>query len=149
MDEAATLAAIHSLRTNPAYQAAEVLRRKTADGARAMASAPDGSQESAAIHLLISTWETIALLASGLEKKDKIFEVTPVCHMHHNLKDALTAVSLRHAKLKDSSAFNIPNAGYGANFSILAGEYDTWLRTSNKSAHYISGACDGMYACFG
>jgi hypothetical protein len=149
MDETSTLVAIQTLRTNSAYHDAEILRRKTEGGAANMALAAEDSPEYAAIHLLINTWEAIAVLMSGLEQRDRIYEVTPVCHMHNHLKDAITNIVLKHTKLKTADELSIPNAGYGANFSILANDYDNWLKRKNKSAQYITGACDGMYACFG
>lgn len=149
MDEASALVAIYNLRTNPAYQQAERLRRNTAGGAAAMATAPENSEEFAAVHLLISTWETIATLLASVEHKDRIFEVTPICHMHNHLKDAIPALGLKHVNLRAADEFHIPNAGYGANFSMLASEYHSWTIEKNKSAHYITGSCDGMYACFG
>ncbi|MBI5262232.1 MAG: hypothetical protein HY852_10510 [Bradyrhizobium sp.] len=149
MDEAAALIAIHTLRTSPVYQQAERIRRKTDGGAATMAKAADDTDEAAALHLLVSTWETIATILEGVENKDRIFEVTPVCHMHRNLKDSFSELGLKHARLRSADEFNVPNGGYGAKFSKLANDYDNWLLEKQKSAQYISGACDGMYACFG
>jgi hypothetical protein len=149
MDENDALVAIQTLRTQPAYQQAERLRRKTKGGAAAMATAPDDSEEFAAVHLLVNTWETIATVLDGVASKDRIFEITPVCHMHNNLKDALAGISLRHAKLKSASDFDVPNGGYAAKFTKLANDYHGWMIEKQKSSLYISGACDGMYACFG
>jgi hypothetical protein len=149
MDENDALVAIHSLRTQPAYQQAERLRRKTKGGAAAMATAPDDSEELAAVHLLVNTWETIATILDGVPSKDRIFEITPVCHMHNHLKDALAGISLRHAKLKSPNDFDVPNGGYAAKFTKLANDYHGWMIEKQKSSLYISGACDGMYACFG
>lgn len=101
-----------------------------------MASAAEGSAEYSAVLLLISTWETIALLISGVKKKDKIFEVTPICHMHRELKEAIE-------HLRGS----IPD--FGANFTKLNTEYEAWLRKQKKDARYVTAACNGMHARFG
>lgn len=135
-DETAVLLALETLRNNPAYHAAEVLRRNTPAGSRAMASAPEGSDQHRAVLLLISTWEVIAILMSGVKKRDRIFEVTPVCHMFRELKDAIDA--LRRY---------IP--GYGANFAKLYEEYEAWLKKQKKDAKYVSAACGGLHAKFG
>lgn len=149
MDESAALVAIHSLRTQPTYQEAEKLRRRTKGGAAQLARGDDNSDELAAIHLLVNTWETIATIIEGVESKDRIFEVTPVCHMHRNLKDAIADLGIRHANVKALSAADVPNNGYGAKFTKLANDYDSWLVEKHKTTGYITGACDGMYACFG
>jgi hypothetical protein len=149
MDETEALVAIHTLRIHPAYQQAERLRRKTKGGAAAMAAASEDSEEFAAIHLLLSTWEVIATIMESVASKDRIFEVTPVCHMHNHLKDALSGVSLKHAKLKSPNDFDVPNGGYAAKFTKLANDYHGWMIGKQQSSLYISGACDGMYACFG
>ncbi|HEU4371813.1 MAG TPA: hypothetical protein VFV05_26620 [Methylomirabilota bacterium] len=135
-DEASLLLAFELLRNNPAYHAAEVLRRRTPGGSGAMASAPEGSEERRAVLLLISTWEVIAVLMDGVKKPDKVFEVTPVCHMYDELKAAIEALA-RH----------IP--GFGANFVRLSAEYQAWLKKKKKDAKYISAACGGMHAKFG
>lgn len=149
MDESAALVAIQNLRTLPAYQQAERLRRKTKGGAAEMANANDDSEEYASVKLLVNTWETIATILEGVENKDRIYEITPVCHMHNHLKDAIAGISLRHAKLKSVGEFDVPNNGYGAKFTKLANDYDSWLLEKHKTTQYVSGACDGMYACFG
>lgn len=124
------------LRTNPTYHAAEVLRRNTQGGSGAMAAAKEGSPEHQAVLLLIGTWETIAVMVSDLKKKDKIFAVTPICHMHRELKDAI-----------DFLAKNFP--GFAANFTRLAAEYDTWLKKKKLAAQYESAICGGLHARFG
>ena len=135
MDETTLLVAIETLRSNPAYHAAEVLRRKTGDSG-AMASAPEGSAEHSAVLLLISTWEVIAVLLSDAKKRDKIFEVTPICHMHRELEKAIDILAKRFP-------------GYGARFAALDADYHTWLKKKKKNAKYVSGACNGMHAKFG
>lgn len=134
--DTALLLAFETLRNNPAYHAAEVLRRNTPGGSRAMASAPEGSDQHRAVLLLISTWEVIAILMTGVTKKDRIFEVTPVCHMFRELKDAVHAL-----------ATYIP--GYGANFVKLDKEYQAWLKKQKKDPKYVSAACGGLHAKFG
>jgi hypothetical protein len=149
MDESAALVAIHGLRTQATYQEAERLRRRTKGGAAELVKGKDDSAELAAVHLLVNTWETIASIIEGVESKDRIFEVTPVCHMHRNLKDAIADLGIRHAKVKEFGAADMPNNGYGAKFNKLANDYDNWLLEKHKTQGYITGACDGMYACFG
>lgn len=136
MDEAALLATLQVIRTNHIYHAAEVLRRKTSGGALAMASAPENSDERNAVLLLISTWETIALLISGAKNKSNIFEVTPVCHMYRELKDAI-----------DSLDSSIP--GLAFNFIKLNAEYKAWLDNQRRDARYVTAACNGLHARFG
>lgn len=148
MDESTALVSIMTLRMNPTYQQAERLRRK-GKGAAAMAQAGLDSEEFAAVQTLVNAWETIATIIEGVPNKDPIFEVTPVCHMHNALKDAIANISLRHANLKSPGEFDIPNAGYGAKFGKLANDYHSWMIEKRKSTHYITGACDGLYACFG
>lgn len=136
MDEIALLLAMETLRNNPSYHAAEVLRRGTAGGARSMASAPEGSAERRAVLLLISTWEVIAVLISAAKTKNRIFEVTPVCHMYRELRDAIEAFGR-----------NIPT--FGGNFAKLNAEYEAWLKKNKKDAKYVSAACGGLFAKFG
>jgi tripartite-type tricarboxylate transporter receptor subunit TctC len=136
MDETALLLAFETMRNNPAYHAAEVLRRNTPGGSGAMAEAPEASEARGAVLLLISTWEVIAVLMDGVKRRDKIFEVTPVCHMYRELQAAIEALSR-----------SIP--GFGANFARLFAEYEAWLKKKKKDAKYISAACGGMHAKFG
>lgn len=137
MDESAILLGIEGLRSDPVYRAAEVLRRKTRDGAATMAAAANGSEERNAIFLLISTWEVIAVLALGSKTLDKIFEVTPVCHMFNVLGPGIQILRLE-----------IP--GLAQNFIKLSDKYQTWLKKKKKDAKYVSAACDGLlYAKFG
>jgi hypothetical protein len=135
-DETAVLLAIETLRSNPEYHAAEVLRRQTAGSSAAMAAAPEGSAERSAILLLIGTWESIAVLAGDLKKRDKIFEVTPVCHMWRELEPAIQALRRYFAD-------------YAENFEDLYTAYEAWLKKQKKNAKYVSAACGGMYARFG
>ena len=99
-----------------------------------MASAAAGSFEHRAALLLISTWEVIAILISGAKKKDKIFEVTPICHMYDELKEAIAVLGR-----------DVP--GYGGNFAKLNTEYQKWLRKKDKA--YRTAACNGLFAKFG
>lgn len=114
-----------------------------------MAQADDHSDEYAAIHLLVNTWETIATIIEGVSSKDLIFAITPICHMHRELKDAISALSLKHAGLKSGDDFDVPNNGYGAKFTKLANDYNSWLVGTHKTTQYITGACGGMHAYFG
>lgn len=136
MDETALLVAIDAMRSNPAYHAAEALRRKTPGGSGAMATAPESSAERGAVLLLISTWDVIAVVLNSVKKRDKIFEVTPVCHMYRELKDAVEILGR-----------SLP--GFGSHFAKLYKEYESWLKKKKKDAKYVSAACGGMHAKFG
>jgi hypothetical protein len=135
-DQTEILLAIETLRSNPAYHAAEVLRRATPGSSAAMAGAPEGSPERSAIQLLIGTWESIGVLADGLKKRDDIFTVTPACHMWRELKPAIEA--LRRY---------LP--GYAENFEELNDAHEAWLKKQKKNAKYVSAVCGGLYARFG
>lgn len=135
-DDTAVLAAIETLRTNAEYHAAEVLRREFTGGARAMATMPEGSAPRNAVRLLISTWESIAVLAAGLKKRDKIFTVTPACHMWRELEPAV--VELRAYAPR-----------YAQNFQDLDKAHRAWLKKQKMDAKYVSAVCDGLYARFG
>lgn len=137
MDETAILLGIETMRSDPEYHAAEALRRSTQGGAAAMALAPEGSKERNAVMLLISNWEVFAVLIRGSRGRDKIFEVTPVCHMHTVLSPAMK-------QLREE----IP--GLATNFEKMNVEYRAWLKKKKKEAKYVSAACDGlMHAKFG
>lgn len=136
MDETAILLGIETMRSDPVYRAAEVLRRRTEGGAAAMASDPEGSEARNSVFLLINNWDVIAVLIRGSRGRDKIFEVTPVCHMYRELEGAI--MKLR----KD-----IP--GFATNFEKMHVEYQAWLKKKKKNAKYVSAACDGLYAKFG
>jgi hypothetical protein len=149
MDESAALVAIQNWRSNPVYKQAEILRRNTSGGAAAMAAAPENSDEYAAIHLLVNTWEAIATLLDHVENKDHIFEITPIGHMHENLKDAVAALVLKHARVESAADFSVPNLGFGAKFAKLANDYNSWLIERQKSAYYITASRGGIHAYFG
>ncbi len=137
MDETSILFGIEAMRSDPEYHAAEVLRRSTQGGAGTMALAPKGSKERNAVMLLISNWEVFAVLIRGSRGRDKIFEVTPVCHMHAELSPAIQ-------QLREE----IP--GLATNFEKMSVEYEAWLKKKKKHAKYVSAACDGlMHAKFG
>jgi hypothetical protein len=137
-DETAVLLAIETLRSNPEYHAAEVLRRKTLGGSAAMAATTEGSAERSAVLLLIGTWESIAVLAEGLKKRDKIFEVTPICHMYRELKAGIDALR---------TFFGAPT--YASNFEALDGAHRKWLEKYKKNGKYAGAVCGGLYARFG
>jgi hypothetical protein len=137
MDETAILLGIETMRSDPVYHAAETLRRKTNGGAAAMASAAEGSDERNAVFLLINNWEVFAVLIRGSRGRDKIFEVTPVCHMHRELDPAIQYLRKE-----------IP--GLATNFEKMNVEYQAWLKKKKKHAKYVSAACDGLlHAKFG
>ena len=137
MDETAILLGIAAMRSDPQYHAAEVLRRDTRGGAATMALAPKDSKERNAVLLLISNWEVFAVLIRGSRGRDKIFEVTPVCHMHTELSPAI-----EHLREE------IP--GLATNFEKMNVEYQAWLKKKKKHAKYVTAACDGvLHAKFG
>lgn len=150
MDETAALIAINNLRSQPAYLQAELLRLRTTGGAVALAEASQYSDEYAAIHLLVNTWETIAAIVEGVvDGKDRIFSTQPICYMHRSLKDAIVILSRKHAGLAEGVEFDIPNNGLGAKFTKLANDFDSWCLATHKPTQYITGACSGMQAYFG
>lgn len=129
MNETEVLAALYAIRSTPAYRTAECLRQKK--GNTVMAAAAAGTDEKAAVDLLISTWETIALMVADVANKDKIFEVTPVGYMFDNLKEAIL----------------LGRSSFAANFFTLAGEYTTWVL--KRGDQYQTQAAGGMHALFG
>ena len=137
-DETAILLAIETLRSNPEYHAAEVLRRKTVGGSAAMAATAEGSAERSAVLLLIGTWESIAVLMKGQNKRDKIFAVTPVCHMYRELEPGVNAVR---------NYFQFQE--YAKDFEELRKAHRTWLEKQKKNGKYVSAVCGGLYARFG
>jgi hypothetical protein len=137
-DETAVLLAIETLRSNPEYHTAEVLRRKTVGGSAAMAATSEGSAERSAVLLLIGTWESIAVLMDGLKKRDKIFEVTPICHMYRELKAGIEALR---------AFFGSPK--YASNFEALDEAHRAWLEKHKKNGKYVGAVCGGLYARFG
>jgi hypothetical protein len=133
-EEIAVLLALETLRNNPEYHAAEVLRRSTPGGSAKMVLEKESSRAYGAILLLISTWEAIAVMVSSVKRTDRIFEITPVCNMYLALEDAIQALRK-----------TIP--GFAANFIALKAAYDAWLK--NKDGEYKSAACNGLHAKFG
>lgn len=137
MDENALLLGIERMRSDHHYHAAEMLRRQTDGRAATMAAAPSDSREQAAVRLLISTWELIAVLMRGVRTKDKIYEVTPICHMYEALEPAIMY-------------FRKEAPDYAVNFEKLNVDYRAWLKKKKKSATYVSAACGGLlHARFG
>jgi hypothetical protein len=137
MDENALLLGITILRSDHHYHAAEMLRRQTDGGAATMAGARSDSREYAAVRLLISTWDSIAVLMRRVRTKDKIYEVTPICHMYEVLEPAIMY-------------FRRETPEFAAEFEKLNVDYRAWLRKKKKSATYVSAACGGLlHARFG
>jgi hypothetical protein len=137
MDENELLVRIYSMRGDFNYHKAEVLRRQIKGGSATMAAANPGSDENAAVHILIGTWNTIAVLMRGVKTKDKIYEVNPICHMYHVLEPAITYLR------KETPEFAV-------DFEKLNVDYQAWLKKKKKSASYVSAACSGlMNARFG
>jgi len=136
MDETSAVATLHAMRSEPMYQAAEMLRRNTVGGAAVMAASSPDSQENRAVTLLISTWDNIAAILRAFNPKDHIFRITPLCHMYEALEGAITILQ------KESDDF-------GAEFATQHKRYKEWLATSKKDAKYVSAACSALYARFG
>lgn len=134
MSDAAILAAIDGLRAHPAYQAAEALRRGTVGSAAAMVRAHPGSDEFRAVVLLISTWETIALMMSAVKKKGPIYGTLPVCHMYRELQAAIKQLG---------------SAVKTEELEKLYKDYDAWLKAQDLKPEYVSALCGGLHARFG
>jgi hypothetical protein len=134
------LAAIFSIRTNQAYQAAEALRRELKAGgtsAAAMATDADSSAKLHAILLLIGAWETIALLLKDVTDKELFFQKLPICHMWNELRFAIRI-------------FRNADDSYAKHFTELAMEHETWMNNSNKDNEYRTANCNfGLQAFFG
>jgi hypothetical protein len=136
MDENALLLGIEGMRSDSNYYAAEVLRRKVG-GAEAMVATDSNSDEQAAVRLLITTWDAIAVLMRGVRAKDKIYEVTPICHMYDALEPAI-------------KYFRKQAPEFAVEFEKLNADYRAWLKKKKKSATYVSAACGGLlHARFG
>jgi hypothetical protein len=136
MDENALLLGIEGMRSDSNYYAAEVLRRKVG-GAEAMVATDSNSNEQAAVRLLITTWDAIAVLMRGVRTKDKIYEVTPICHMYDALEPAI-------------KYFRKQAPEFAVDFEKLNADYRAWLKKKKKSATYVSAACGGLlHARFG
>jgi hypothetical protein len=126
------------MRSDINYHRAEVLRRNTEGGSAAMAAAAPGSDENAAIHVLIETWNVIAILVRGVKTKDKIYEHNPICHMYTVLEPGI--MYLRNKSTPE----------FASEFEKLNADYHAWLKKKKKSASYVSAACGGlMNARFG
>jgi hypothetical protein len=137
MDENALLLGIQQMRSDPNYYAAEILRRKLGDAGALVANTDENSEEQAAARLLITTWEAIAVLIRGVRTKDKIYEVTPICHMFDELKPAI-------------DYFRKQAPEFAVEFEKLNADYNAWLKKKKKKGTYVSAACGGLlHARFG
>jgi hypothetical protein len=136
MDQNELLLGIEGMRSDSNYYAAEVMRRDLG-GAEAMVSPQSTKEGKAAAQLLIVTWEAIAVLLRGVRTKDKIYEVTPICHMYDALEPAI-----KHFRKE------VPE--FAAEFEKLNADYRAWLKKKKKSGAYVSAACGGLlHARFG
>jgi hypothetical protein len=136
MDQNELLLGIERMRSDSNYYAAEVMRRDLG-GAEAMVGLQSTNEGKAAAQLLIVTWEAIAVLLRGVRTKDKIFEVTPICHMYDALEPAI-----KHFREE------VPE--FAAEFEKLNADYRAWLKKKKKSGAYVSAACGGLlHARFG
>ena len=136
MDQNELLLGIEGMRSDSNYYAAEVMRRDLG-GAEAMVSPQSTKEGKAAAQLLIVTWEAIAVLLRGVRTKDKIYEVTPICHMYDALEPAI-------------KYFRKEVPEFAAEFEKLNADYRAWLKKKKKSGDYVSAACGGLlHARFG
>jgi len=150
-NHSAALLAIHALRTNPEYRAAEFIRRSK--GAKAMVAKKDTKDYAAAL-ILIRTWNTIGAVvrqtvesssstSSGLGQDfmdsylDAIFEEIPICHMEQGLRQALDKIATDWGE------------DVAPDLSWLRQEYQKWLERTGKDDDYISRHCKGITAMFG
>lgn len=134
MSDVAILAQINALRDHPAYQAAEALRRGTIGGAATMAKAPKSSDELRAVLLLISTWQTIAVMLGAMRRKDSAYRQLPICHMYRELRAAIEQLS---------------PGDHAAELKALYEDYEAWLEARGLDAGYVSALCGGLHARFG
>jgi hypothetical protein len=136
VDQNELLLGIELMRSNSDYYAAEVMRRDVG-GARSLVESGSTSEGQAAARLLIVTWESIAVLLRGVRAKDKIYEVTPICHMYDALEPAI-------------KYFRQDAPEFAAEFEKLNADYRAWLKKKKKSGAYVSAACGGLlHARFG
>jgi hypothetical protein len=136
MDQNELLLGIERMRSDSNYYAAEVMRRDLG-GAEALVGPESTKERKAAAQLLIVTWEAIAVLIRGVKTKDKIYEVTPICHMYKALEPAI-----KHFRKE------VPE--FAAEFEKLNADYHAWLKKKKKSGDYVSAACGGLlHARFG
>ena len=131
MNQDEALVALDAMRSNPKYNEAEVLRQSTAGGAVTLAKEDPKSAKHGAVLLMINTWETIAVLLENVDPIDRVFEVTPVCHMYTILKPAMDIVGA-----------GVPS--YGEKFATLYQRNLAWLEKAKKDGKYKSAACDGQ-----
>jgi len=135
MDTNELLLGIERMRSNTDYYAAESLRRSVG-GIENLIDAKS-TEGMAAAQLLIVTWETIAVLLRGVRGKDKIYEVTPICHMYEALQPAI-----KH--------FRNEAPEFAVEFEKLNKDYVAWLKKKKKKGDYVSAACGGLlHARFG
>ena len=136
MDANELLLGIERMRSDPNYYAAESLRQKVG-GAEELVGSKSTVEGIAAARLLIVTWETIAVLLRGARGKDKIYEVTPICHMYDALLPAI-----KH--------FRSEAPQFAVEFEKLNNDYHAWLKKKKKKGDYVSAACRGLlHARFG
>ena len=128
------LLTVTQLRSNAAYQAAEMMRRK-ASGV-ALASADQGSPEFAAFLLLIGTWQRIGILARMLDRSElhRLFKCTPAKLMWGYLSEGVERIG--------NPAEITPD------FLWLVQQYDEWQRTEDGS-RYSSQTPQIICAMFG
>jgi hypothetical protein len=130
-----TLAALYGIRSNPMYQAAEAMRRKTTGGAAAKANSSPESEERRSIQVLISTWETIAQILKDTDSGDSLYHLLPVSFMYRALYPGIEI-------LRDET-----DSSYGEGFEALYNEYEIWAKS--KDDNYHSPTTGGVHAHFG
>jgi hypothetical protein len=141
MEDPAIIAALHTMRTNPAYQNAEAIRRAAkANGTSvaAMATAGETSPQTGALMLLIGTWEVISLLAIQAEEPDLVFEVTPISQMWAELGPAVRIFR------------SCCGSDFAKRFDEVAAKHKKWVAGKKKGTEYETSDCDFcMHALFG
>ncbi|RJF74100.1 hypothetical protein [Rhodopseudomonas palustris] len=134
------LATLHGMRTSPAYQSAEALRRRLKAGGKSSAAAATDSEASealGAILLLIGTWETIAVLLQGAGDASEYFALAPVSYMWGELAPAIYI-------LRSSD----PQCA--RHFERLGKEHADWISKMKEQGEYQTGDCHGcLHAMFG
>jgi len=128
-----------ALRSGPAYQAAEALRRKKFGGAKGakQISAKPGSAEYAALRLLIGTWDAIAHQILALPDRERVpfYETNPIGYMWKLLEPAIIQIRKEVGKQ------------YAKRFEDLYKAYAAWL--AQQPADYQTAADNGLSAQFG
>ena len=138
---------ILTLRSAPAYHAAEVMRRSV--GEVVMANAKPGTAQHSNIRLLIGTWETIAtrVLAND-DLKIPFYDSNPAGHMWLALEPAIEILRKRKIRVKaGKKTTEVTPSEYAAKFERLNELYGVWL--AGQPSGYQGQLLAGINAIFG